>query len=234
MLMQRLIKAGRIKLWVSLILTALGIASLVGTALFSLKLLYAPLIICIITATAAIYAVPLLVISRRDGRLYMKIIENTEEGKASLDELSGAVAVNDKKVAGMYYFPTSNAYKSESQTDKPLAVGRTLNDMELIIKQDGEITQTQKSKVIPVSIDKNGLMKGASSKDDIDAFIKYATLVSENAVSQMADGVIVASPYENSCGSCPFIALCGREEENGRTVGSVNEDKIIQAVKEVD
>ncbi len=145
-----------------------------------------------------------------------------------------AKAVNDKKVAGMYYFPTSNAYKSESQTDKPLAVGRTLNDMELIIKQDGEIAQTQKSKVIPVSIDKNGLMKGASSEDDINAFIKYATLVSENAVSQMADGVIVASPYEKSCSSCPFIALCGREEENGRVIGSVNEDKIIQAVKEVE
>ena len=91
--MEKLVKAGKIKLAVIISLAVLGILSLVGIALFSLKLLYAPLIICIVIAIAAIYAVPLLIISRKDGKLYAKILAKAEEGITSEEALSAVLSI---------------------------------------------------------------------------------------------------------------------------------------------
>lgn len=142
-----------------------------------------------------------------------------------------ALAITDKKVAGMYYLPVNDAFKSADKKDKPMMVGQTLNDEEIIKSQDLTLKEKENSEFLPVSKDKKGEYKGVISKENLDAMISYALKISEKAASQMADGVIVASPYEKACESCPFLALCEREEENGRKVSSVSEEDILNAVQ---
>lgn len=142
-----------------------------------------------------------------------------------------ALAVNDKKVAGLYYLPVNDTFKGADKKNQPLVVGQTLNDQEIIESQDITIKQNEKSDFLPVEIGKDGNYKGVISQEGLDAMITYAKKISEKAASQMLDGVIVASPYEKTCESCPFGALCQVEEQTARKVNSVSEEDIIGALK---
>ena len=62
--------------------------------------------------------------------------------------------------------------------------------------------------------------------------MKYAKKLAEKAVSDITDGVIVASPYEKSCDYCEYGAICGYDEEAGykeRKVSYVNSKTIVEA-----
>ena len=142
-----------------------------------------------------------------------------------------ALAVTDKKVAGLYYLPVNDSFKSQDKKNQSLVIGQTLNDQELIQSQDTTVNQNNSGDFLPVEIGRDGGYKGVISKEGLDALITYAKKVSEKAVSQMAEGVIVASPYERVCDSCPFMALCQREEENGRKVNTISEEDFISAIK---
>ena len=91
--MKKLIKAKKIKIAALILSVVLGVISLVCTALFSLKLYYAPLIVCVAIAVASIYAIPFLWVSLKDAKLYAKIISETEAKTVSLDALSEAVGI---------------------------------------------------------------------------------------------------------------------------------------------
>ena len=142
-----------------------------------------------------------------------------------------ANAVNDKKVAGMYYLPISDTFVEEEKKNKPLAVGKTLDEKEIVIGQDASLKDSDQGQFLPVSIDKKGEYKGLSSQDNLGAMLNYSLKVSEKAVKQMLEGVIVKAPYEHSCSSCPYKAICGREEENGRKVKNLSEDGFYDVVK---
>ena len=91
--MEKLLKAEKIQKAALIISAALCLPAIVGTVLFSLKLLYVPLVICIAVAVASIYAIPFLWISLKDGRLYAKIISEAAGGAVSLMELSAALGI---------------------------------------------------------------------------------------------------------------------------------------------
>ncbi len=91
--MDKLEKKRKIKLAALILSAALCVISLVCTALFSLKLWYVPLVICVAIAIASIYAIPFLWFSLKDGKLYTRLILKMEEGVLSLDELSAAVGI---------------------------------------------------------------------------------------------------------------------------------------------
>ena len=62
--------------------------------------------------------------------------------------------------------------------------------------------------------------------------MKYAKKLAEKAVTDITDGVIVASPYEKSCDYCEYGAICGYDEEAGykeRKVSSVKPETIVEA-----
>lgn len=137
----------------------------------------------------------------------------------------------DKKLAGLYYLPVHDEFSTEKNKNKPLFVGKTLNDKDLITSQDKSLECGEKGQFLPIEI-KDGAFKNVSSKENLQAMVDYALLLSENAVSQMVDGVIVASPYERACGYCPYRSLCGREEENGRKVKTVHDEHFYFAIQE--
>ena len=141
-----------------------------------------------------------------------------------------AWAIKDKKIAGMYYLPVNDAFKSKDKKQTSLVVGKTLNDNSVILKQQKKVIDGE-DVFLPISQKEDGQWTGASSEENINAMVKYAVKVSEKATEQMVNGVIVASPYEGACEYCPYLALCGREIENGRKVRTISETTIRQAVE---
>ncbi len=138
-----------------------------------------------------------------------------------------AAAVNDKSLAGAYYIPVLNVYSSENKKSS-LAVGKTLDDKELINAQDKNLFIEGKSDFLPISSEGRGYK--TSSLDAISSYVKYALKVCENAGKQMLEGVIAPSPYANACENCKYFAMCYTNENLSREVSSVSEETIIDSV----
>jgi ATP-dependent helicase/nuclease subunit B len=141
-----------------------------------------------------------------------------------------AGAVPDKKLAGVYYLPISDNYNDFDDEEKLIARGKTLDDKEVCLMQDNTILDGQESKFNGVKI-KDGKIVNGTSKEKLTALTDYAILVSEKAVEEMSNGVIVPSPYDNQCEYCNFKGMCKKQDEEGRKVKSVNEQVIFEAVK---
>ncbi len=135
----------------------------------------------------------------------------------------------EKKLAGLYYLPVQDKYDSPDKKDKALAVGKTLNDEQAVKEQDSSINDDKKSAW--VEVDCKGKVKNALSESALSSYIDYAVKLSELAAQRMAEGVIVASPYNDTCQYCAYKALCGGGEENSRKLEKVSESTITQAVK---
>ncbi|MBR2871518.1 MAG: exodeoxyribonuclease V subunit gamma [Clostridia bacterium] len=173
---------------------------------------------------------------------YCRVIDyKTGSADASNDKLFAGLklqlylygaAVSDKKLAGMYYLPVNDSFKAEDKKQKTLVVGKTLDDVEVVHKQDTALNQNQTSDIIPVEFsEKNEGYKGVTSKENLDAMVEYALKISEKAAEQMQDGVIVASPYEKTCEHCPYVSMCQTQEENVRKVKSVSDDTFYKTIK---
>lgn len=140
-----------------------------------------------------------------------------------------AKAVNDKKLAGVYYLFVSDEYSSQDAKEKTVATGKTLDDIELVKAQDNGIGTDNVGEFTGVKI-KNGELKNTTQSKTFDALTDYALTISNNAVKQMTDGVIVASPYEDTCSNCVFKAMCQQDAPEIRKVGSVSEETIEKAI----
>lgn len=171
---------------------------------------------------------------------FCRIIDyKTGSAKASLEGLFagrkmqlylyGAV-MKDKKIAGMYYLPINNEFKPEKSQKSTLAVGQTLNDAEVIRAQDCTFFEKGESEFLPITL-KNGEVKGAVDEQTINAFVKYALALSEQAIKQTEEGVVVPSAYENECEYCNFVALCPNFNCKPRKVKTVNPNTIMQATE---
>lgn len=141
-----------------------------------------------------------------------------------------AAAVKDKKLAGAYYIPVSDAFAKPEDKAKPLAIGKTLANEECLAAQDKSLAEKGISEFIPVKNDK-GKLKNVYDEKTMQAFVGYALKISENAAEQLSEGVIVASPFSNTCEYCKFKALCGTEEVECRSVKSVDGAIIEQSVE---
>ena len=172
---------------------------------------------------------------------YCRIIDyKTGSADASCEKLFAGLklqlylyanAVNDKKVAGVYYQPISDEYKEEENKSKSLFVGKTLNEESIILGQDLSLKENDQSEFLPVSRNQKGEMVGATSTENLQAMQKYALALSEKAVLQMQQGVIVSSPYEKTCDTCPYIAMCQKEEFSPRKVRTIHEDAFYTALQ---
>ena len=140
-------------------------------------------------------------------------------------------AINDKQLAGAYYLKIKGGYLDAQSQEKSLAVGKTLDNQEVIFAQDSQLEQKGYSNYLPVKISGNKL-KGVVSQEQMNAYINYAKKVSEKAAKQLFDGVIVSSPYEKVCQNCEYSALCAKEHVLERKVTKVDEQIIKEAVQD--
>ncbi len=140
-----------------------------------------------------------------------------------------ALAIKDKKLAGAYYFDVSDEFKKQGEKRAPYFKGKTLNDREVIDLQDRKVLSEGSSTFLPITV-KDGEIKGAIGEKTIKAYLKYAEAMCVNAVKQMIDGVIVASPLKGTCAWCKYKAICFSEGRAEREIGKVTEEVIENAI----
>lgn len=143
----------------------------------------------------------------------------------------GAKYSGEKSVAGLYYLPISDKYNSDEPDTSPMSEGRTLGNEDALFAQDTAFLSTGESMFMPVKLDQKGNVKNTLSQDDLKGYISYAVRASELAVSQLKDGTIVASPYENTCEYCAFKGMCNYTKAKVRSLNSVKKQTIVDAVQ---
>ncbi len=141
-----------------------------------------------------------------------------------------ASAITDKKPAGVYYLPISDDFSSDDGEKGSLAVGKTLDDIQVITAQDNTVLTDTVGEFTGVKI-LNGEVKKATDSETLQAFMDYAKKISEKAVNQINDGVVVVSPYKNVCTYCTFKAMCNQVNIEEREVGSVTEQTVCAFLK---
>lgn len=139
-----------------------------------------------------------------------------------------SAVIKDKKLAGVYYLPVQDRYKSEDKQES-LVVGKTLKDLNVVLAQDNTIINTGKSEWFDCEIDGENIKHTVDEKT-LSALVEYAIKMSDKAVRDMKEGVIVASPYEKACEYCEYKALCGVAEPNVRKVKAVKSEDIYTAL----
>ena len=141
-----------------------------------------------------------------------------------------ASAINDKKPAGVYYLPISDDFSTDNGEKQSLAVGKTLNDLEVLKAQDNDVLEESVGEFTGAKV-VDGEIKKATDSHIIKAFMDYAKKISQKAVEQIDDGVIVASPYKDVCTYCAFKAMCNEVNPDEREVSSVSEQTIYDSTK---
>ncbi len=143
--------------------------------------------------------------------------------------VKGKYKNGEKLPAGLYYLPVVDKYEKLEEKEGPLADGRTLNEKDAILSQDKNFFDNGNSEFVPIKVDKQGKVKNVLDKNDLSSYLDYAVMVSELAVSQLKEGVIVPSPYGKTCDYCDYKGICKHSGENVRTLGKVNENTITKA-----
>ena len=139
---------------------------------------------------------------------------------------------NPKKLAGIYYMPVSEKFRKQGEKEPALSKGFTLEDQEVLKLHDEAVLDSHQSIFLDVE-DKGELkLSGGATEQQLKAGVQYALKLSEQAVAQMQDGVIVASPCdERSCGYCEYRALCNAYEPTVRTHGKVDAETIRSSIE---
>ena len=168
------------------------------------------------------------IVDYKTGNVHVKKEELFTGNKLQL-YLYGRV-FDDKKIAGAYYMPVNNSYVSLDKKESVLFQGDTLNEEEILIANDTNIQNNNKSNIISATI-KDGEIKKAVSAEKMKAFTEYAFRISEKIVSLMSEGYIPASPLNDICSYCAFSGICGDRMCLNRTTLKVDEQTIEDAIK---
>ena len=141
--------------------------------------------------------------------------------------------------SGAYYFPIKDDYVDENKAQKQILEGNTVNDAEVIKATDKNLDVGGSSSIVKVTLNKDGAPYANRSKvltkSQMDAYLEYAVMIASKGVDEINSGYVKASPYnaKNKCSYCEYGGLCGKnlKEEDGRKIGSVKPDEVVEAVK---
>ena len=139
-----------------------------------------------------------------------------------------ALAIKDKKIAGIYYMPMRDVFSLDAE-EPSLTLGLTLKDDELLPHIDRVFAAGGKSKFISGKND--GRNRSLLKKEDLDARLEYARRVSELGAKEMLDGVMIASPSAGACDYCKYFSVCGGKGKVRRSITVQRKDFIKESLK---
>lgn len=140
-----------------------------------------------------------------------------------------AAVIKDKQLAGTYYMPINDSYKKADEKVGPMVFGKSLNESDVLLMQDSRLKDNKVSEFNGAVI-KDGKVSKATDRETLNSFIDYAIKMSESASRQMSDGIIVPSPYDETCQYCEFYSMCKVTDEEKRQVESVDEEIIKDSI----
>lgn len=120
----------------------------------------------------------------------------------------------NKKPGGAYYYPVNNSFKEEGKKEEPLYQGLTA-----WLPQDEPLPEGEKPSDNP--------------EKTFEAHMKYAMEIASVGATEIAEGLIAASPYESACTYCKYAPICGRDPSSVacRKEKGVTRDTVVGAVE---
>lgn len=122
--------------------------------------------------------------------------------------------IKDKKPAGIYYCMANDAFIGDGR--KPDFKGKTLFDKEVLFATDNTLgEENKKSSIAPINLVKDDINGGLTYSDngtftqeDFEKYLDYSLKIACSGAENMADGVIIASPYQGVCQYCNYGGMC--------------------------
>ena len=150
-----------------------------------------------------------------------------------------AFTPNGEKPAGAYYYAVNDNFSDADE--KSIAMyGKTLLNEEVILASDNTMVSDQEkaSDVIDVkrkATKTKGMTISGNLTDEntLNGYVKYAKLITEQALDHIINGVAIPSPYKGACEYCEYGSICGKDDADGykeRKVSDVDSKTILSAV----
>lgn len=140
---------------------------------------------------------------------------------------------------GAYYFPISDNFVEDEDKQETLYVGKTIADSEKATLLDDTLKDGRtKSTYLNANftVNKDGAYRwpqGLLSERDFKAYTEYSLQVAGEGLSEIAEGVIVPSPYEGACDYCKYLGICGYNEQTDlrtRAIEKIEKVDLLRAV----
>ncbi|MBQ7407897.1 MAG: PD-(D/E)XK nuclease family protein [Clostridia bacterium] len=136
------------------------------------------------------------------------------------------------KPLGLYYFPITADFSTDENPNVMQLKGKTIADVERASLIDNTISaQSVKGTYIDCNLKmgKDGSFTYGQkllNDQEFEKFMDYAKLIAGEGLSEISEGVIIPSPYDNSCDYCKYMGICGYDGSlDGRTRSFERVDK---------
>lgn len=137
-----------------------------------------------------------------------------------------------KSLAGVYYMPVNDNYRTDGEKEPVISKGLTLADSEVLSITDENIEKLGESLFLEVDNKGENCVEGEVSEQGLQAMVEYALKLSEQAIEQMRDGVIVPSPAdERICSYCDYRSMCNAKEPKVRKNDKIDVQVIIDSLQ---
>ncbi len=140
----------------------------------------------------------------------------------------------ERKPAGVFYFPASVDYKSETDAvGRYRLLGYMNGDPEALKAGDRNIQEKEKSEFFEASLSNNGRLEKVMDGETFENFLGYAPLVAACARKELKEGFVEPSPYGDVCSVCRYGGACGwNPERKPREEKAVKPKMIADVVKQ--
>ena len=171
-----------------------------------------------------------------------EMVEKEHKGKEAVPAAMLYYAIKEKNLD---WKPESEEEYEKRVLDSMKCKGYVNEEPEIIghldksIVNGGELIPGQKSVVVPVAVDKKGLLKKNSetlSTKDFETLIAHTKEKMKECGKAILDGKIEAIPYvyedNDGCTYCPYGSVCGHESKKDgvREMKKMSDDEVWEAL----
>ena len=171
-----------------------------------------------------------------------EMVEKEHEGKEAVPAAMLYYVIKEKNLD---WKPESEEEYEKRVLDSMKCKGYVNEEPEIIghldksVVNGGELIPGQKSGVVPVAVDKKGLLKknsGTLSTKDFETLIAHTKEKMKECGKAILDGKIEAIPYvyedNDGCTYCPYGSVCGHESKKDgvREMKKMSDDEVWEAL----
>jgi ATP-dependent helicase/nuclease subunit B len=119
----------------------------------------------------------------------------------------------ERTPAGVFYFPASLGY-AETDEGRFKMKGFLNGDKDAVLCGDTTLTDGGSSDLFPATLAERSTSKRMMDESTFRDFIDYSVHVARKGVSELKQGFVAPTPYDNACSYCKYGGMCGFNKES--------------------
>lgn len=134
----------------------------------------------------------------------------------------------NKKPFASLYFPINNDFLEDNKK-RYRNIGVLTADPKLLLAADRTIAATLESEALPVKVKAIseecldiGEKDNVLSEEEFNNVLNYTVELTKTAIEEIYGGNLEPSPREGACGWCDYKGICGKPDENTRSLEQVD------------